>query len=87
MIKHFKLRPFFSTVVRGKIVNALILSHLDYYDIVYGPCLLKLTKAKIQKVQNYCMHFWHNIPRGSNITSFLNSFYVLNTQSNMELYD
>lgn len=42
----YKLRPFLSVNVRKKLTDSLVLSNLDYCDIVYGPCLFKKNRKK-----------------------------------------
>lgn len=35
--------------------EALVLSHLNYADVVYGPCLLKADARRLQLIQNSCI--------------------------------
>lgn len=77
----YKLRPFLSEDIRLSLCNSLVLSHLQYCDVVYGPCLFQKTALRIQKVQNACMRFVYRIPRRSHITPILVKNKLLNMQN------
>lgn len=59
--------------IRSKrlLTDALILSHLNYADIVYGPCLSCVDKYRLQKIQNFCVRYIYSIPRDTHITPFV----------------
>ncbi|KAI5651321.1 reverse transcriptase (RNA-dependent DNA polymerase) domain-containing protein [Phthorimaea operculella] len=82
----YKIRRLLSEDVRLKICESLILSRLNYGDIVVGPCLLESSKRTIQRVQNACMRFIFNIPPRSHITPYLNRFGMLNMESRRILH-
>lgn len=65
--------------------NSLILSLLDYGDVVYGNTLSFLMKHAIQKVQNSCMRYIYNIPFRNHISPYLNEHKILNME-NRRLY-
>lgn len=81
----YKLRPFLSTEVRRKLTDALVLSIVDYGDLVYGPCLYKKTVQKIQRIQNSCIRFCYVVPPRSHVTPFLNTFNILNMANRRNL--
>lgn len=81
----YKIREFLSVPIRHRLTDALVLSHLDYCDIVYGPCLYKKTENKIQRVQNSCIRFCHTVPPRSHITPYLNSFNILKMSNRRKL--
>lgn len=74
----YKLRPYLTQNVRERLSDALVLSQLDYGDVVYGPCIRKRTERVIQRVQNSCMRFCQDIPRRSHISPYLNKAGKLN---------
>lgn len=81
----YKLRPYLTRKVRERLAEALVLSQLDYGDIVYGPCLLKRTERAVQRVQNSCLRFCQNIPRRAHITPYLNKSNILNMSNRRTL--
>ncbi|KAI5638186.1 reverse transcriptase (RNA-dependent DNA polymerase) domain-containing protein [Phthorimaea operculella] len=77
----YKLRPFLTLEVRQRLVEALVLSNMDYGDIVYGSCLTKTTANKIQRVQNSCVRFCYTVPPRSHISPFLNTYNMLSMEN------
>lgn len=73
----YKLRPHLKEALRIQLVESLVLSKLNYMDVVYGPRLLAKTKRLIQRVQNACARFCFNIPFRSHVTPFLNKNFLL----------
>lgn len=57
--------------------ESLVLSKLNYADVVYGPCLLSRTERLIQRVQNACARFCFTVPPRAHITPFLNRANLL----------
>ena len=53
---------------KAMLCDSLILSLLNYADVLYGPCLTSLYKGKIQKLQNSCLRFIYGIRRGQRIS-------------------
>lgn len=82
----YPIRPFISEDLRIRLTESLILSKLNYADIVYGPRLLARTNRLIQRVQNACARFCFSIPRRSHITPFLNEHYILKMKSRRKLH-
>ncbi|CAK1546891.1 unnamed protein product [Leptosia nina] len=62
----YGIRRYLSQEVRVIVTEAIILSHFNYCDTVYGPRLF----AK-QRVQNACARFCLNVPKRAHITPFL----------------
>jgi hypothetical protein len=73
----YKIRPFLSETLRIQLVESLVLSKLNYMDIVYGPRLLTKSKLLIQRVQNACARFCFTIPFRAHVTPFLNKCHIL----------
>lgn len=59
------------------LVESLILSHLNYGDIVFGPCLNVEEKEKLQKIQNMCIRFASNTPFFNHITPVIRDLGLL----------
>ncbi|KAF9815861.1 hypothetical protein SFRURICE_009759 [Spodoptera frugiperda] len=66
----YGMRPYLSEELRVQLVESLVLSRLNYADVVIGPRLLSRTERLIQRVQNACARSfryaaskcWNNIP-------------------------
>lgn len=82
----YKIRPYLSEDVRIMLCESLILSRLNYSDVVYGPCLLSRTKKLIQRVQNACGRFCFYVPPRSHITPFLNSSNLMKMSARRKLH-
>lgn len=85
-VKHlYRLRPDLTTEVKQRMVDALVLSQLDYGDRVYRPCLPKQIEKEIQRVQNSCVRFCFKVPPRSHITPYLNKFNIFNMSNRRTL--
>lgn len=60
--------------------DSLVLSILNYGDIVYGPYLSVADKRRLQKIQNLCIRFVTHVPPCSHVTPYLRSFNCLKLQ-------
>lgn len=56
-------RKILSRPLKIKLTDALVLSHFNYCDIVYGPCLDHADTLRIQRVQKSCLRFIYGIRR------------------------
>lgn len=70
---NLKLLYACSTIIDSKtkamLCNALVLSHFDFADIVYHPCLTKQDQARIQRVQNSCARFIFGCKRYDSVSN------------------
>lgn len=82
----YSIRKYLSIRVREILVEALVLSQLNYGDTIYGPRLLSKTKTSIQRVQNACVRFCYEIPRRAHITPYLNNKGILNMANRRHLH-
>lgn len=48
--------------------ETLVLSHYQYCDFIYGPCLYTRDKKRIQKVQNSCCRLIYNLKKYDHIS-------------------
>lgn len=48
--------------------ESVILSHFNYADTLYGPCITVASSRRIQKVQNSCLSFIYGIRRRNRIS-------------------
>lgn len=54
--------------MRKKLCESLVLSILNYGFIVFYSCLDKITKLRLQKIQNSCCRFVYRIPRDERVS-------------------
>lgn len=54
-------RHLLSQSLKLKLTDSLVLSHFNYCDVIYGPCLDKLDSNRIEKVQKSCLRFIYGI--------------------------
>lgn len=66
----YKFRNILNTSVKLKLTESLIMSVLDYCDVVYGPCLSVADSNKIQVLQNTCMRYSAKVKRRDHITPY-----------------
>ena len=57
-----------SSICKLKFCESVILSLVDYGDVVYGKILSAKVKKKIQKLQNSCMCYIYGIPYRQDIS-------------------
>ncbi|CAK1582606.1 unnamed protein product [Parnassius mnemosyne] len=82
----YNIREYLSEELRIQLCESLILSKLNYADIVMGECLLARTKLVIQRVQNACARFCFRIPRRGHVTPFLNQSKLINMKSRRSVH-
>lgn len=82
----YKMRPFLREELRIQLAESLILSKLNYMDVVFGPRLLAKTNKLVQRVQNACARFCFDIPFRSHVTPFLNNKYHLKMMHRRKLH-
>lgn len=58
--------------------ESLVLSLLNYGDIIYGPCISYADNRRLQKMQNLCLRFITYIPPFSHVTPYLRNLKCLN---------
>lgn len=54
-------RHYLTTKLKILLTESLVLSHFNFCDAVYGPCLTREYSKKIQKVQRSCLRFIYGI--------------------------
>lgn len=82
----YKIRNFLKQEIRIKVCESIILSKLNFGDVVYGPRLLSRTARLVQRVQNACCRFCYDIPPRTHITPYLNNSSTLNMASRRQLH-
>ncbi|KAL3289748.1 hypothetical protein HHI36_023145 [Cryptolaemus montrouzieri] len=64
----------------------LVLSHTNYGDVLYGPCMDVITANRIQKIQNSCVRFIFSLNIRDHITSRLAQLNWIRMNKRTELH-
>lgn len=67
--------------VRKKLCETIVMPLYYYCDIVYYPCLDTFTKNRIQKIQNTCCRFVHNLRKFDHISDKFRELNWLNVNN------
>nr|CAI5854689.1 unnamed protein product [Callosobruchus analis] len=76
----YDFRNILSKNTKIKLTNSLILSKLEYADLVIGPCLTQQEAFRLQKVQNSCVRYVSGIPRRDRISRHIRDINWLTMQ-------
>lgn len=82
----YRIRKYLNENMRVRLCDTLVLSKLNYADIMYGPRLLNRTKNAIQRVQNACARFCWDIPARAHITPYLIKANILKMENRRRLH-
>lgn len=66
--------------------ESLVMSHFNYCDFVYGPCLYQTDKYRIQKVQNSCFRLIYGIRKYESISYKIKESNSLNMENRRQLH-
>src|SRR3978361_952610 len=73
----FPYRGLLDSNTKLTLINALIMPHFNYCDIVYGPLLTNEDRNRLQKMQNHAVRFVTSVPRFAHITPFIRDLNLL----------
>lgn len=62
-------RDFLSVDVKLKLCDSLILSYINYCDVVYWPALTMGDRLSLQRIQNACVRFCYNLRKFDHISN------------------
>lgn len=79
-------RNVLSESLKIKLTDTLVLSHFNYCDVIYGPCLDKLTSNRIERVQKSCLRFIYGIKKYSSVSHKLKTAKWLNMEDRRKLH-
>lgn len=82
----YRMRKYIDVALRVRLCEALVLSKINYADVVYGPRLLARSERLMQRVHNACARFCFKIPPRSHVTPFLNNNNLLNMKMRRRLH-
>lgn len=72
--------------IKIMLCDSIVLSHFNYCDTVYGPCLDNADVRRIQKAQNSCLRFIYGIKRPKGISHKLADTKWLSMHNRRELH-
>lgn len=79
-------KEFLNQKSKIMLCDSLVLSHYNFADSIYGPCLDSLTSRRIQKTQNSCLRFIFGIKRRNRISHKLRDAEWLNMFNRRKLH-
>ena len=79
-------RHYLSKDIKKNLCELLVLSHFNFCDGIYGPCLDNLDKRRIQKAQNSCLRLIFGIRRPNPISHKLKVIKWLNMHNRRKLH-
>lgn len=82
----YKSKHILNKGLRKNLCETLVLSHANYADVVYGPCLDVRSSSRIQKIQNSCIRFICKVPRRDHISPKLVELKWLNMFNRRKLH-
>jgi hypothetical protein len=83
----YKIRSYVKEELRYILTESLVLvlSHFNYCSSIYGLRLNQSMENAIQRMQNACIRYSFNVPKGDFITSYLNKRSFFNMKARREL--
>ena len=84
--KLFPHRHILSTHQKVRLTDSLVLSHFNFADAVYGPCLDEQDKTRIQRAQKACLRFIYGIRRREPVSHKLSEAKWLGMENRRKLH-
>nr|CAH7738136.1 unnamed protein product [Callosobruchus chinensis] len=82
----FPHRHLLSQSIKIMLCNSLVLSHFNFCDVVYGPCLDRVDSDRIQRVQKACLRFIHGIRKFQRVSYKLKETKWLTMEDRRKLH-
>lgn len=79
-------RHILNFLLKKTLCDSLVLSHFNYADFIYGPCLTVRDKQKLQKVQNACCRLMYGIKKYEHISHKIIESNWLNMENRRKLH-
>jgi hypothetical protein len=74
----FPFKNLLNESTKKTLINSIVTSHFTYADVVYGPCLTKENKNRLQRMQNHCIRFINSsISRRDHVTPYYRTLGIL----------
>lgn len=82
----FPHRHILSQQLKIKITDSIVLSHFNYCDVVYGPCLDSVDINRIQKVQKSCLRFIYGIRKYEPVSFKMNDAHWVKMEKRRQVH-
>ena len=82
----YKNKHVLNVALRRQLCESLVLSHCNYADVVYGPCLDVQSKTRLQRIQNSCIRFIFNLRFRDHVSHRLSDLRWLNMGDRLKLH-
>lgn len=82
----FQCRSILDRITKSMLCNALVLSKLNYCDILYHSCLTEFDARRIQKLQNSCLRLIFGIRKYQHISHTFRVNKWLNMRNRRKLH-
>lgn len=79
-------RHILSENLKTKLTDALVLSHFNFCDVVYGPCLKRIDQQRIQRVQKSCLRYIYGVRKFQPISHKLDTAKWIDMESRRRLH-
>lgn len=79
-------RHFLTIDAKRILCNAFVLSHFNFADLVYGPCLDSADVKRVQRIQNSCLRLVYGIRKYDHISHKLRDIKWLNMRNRRLLH-
>lgn len=79
-------RSLLSKNLKKKLCESLVLTQLNYCDVVYMSCLDRITANRLQKVQNSCVRFITGINRREHVSNRIKELSWLKVKDRFTLH-
>ena len=79
-------RHLLSEALKIKLTDSLVLSHFNYCDVLYGPCLDGKDINRVERVQKSCLRFIYGIRKFDPISHKLKNAKWLNMLDRRKLH-
>lgn len=79
-------RHLLNQALKIKLCDSLVLSHFNYGDVLYGPCIDSIDANRVEKVQKSCLRFIFGIKKNNPISHKLKEVSWLSMSSRRKLH-
>lgn len=79
-------RFILNRTLKQTLCEQLVLSHFNYCDVVYGPCIDSFDTYRVQRMQNNCCRFILNLRKYDHVSREITSLNWLNMKNRRLLH-
>lgn len=82
----YKTKHVLNASLRRNLCESLVLSHTNYCNFVYGPCLDLQGKTRLQRIQNSCIRFVYGLRARDHVSHKLTELKWLKIADKLKLH-